>query len=152
MTQQSQDHHAFPQDLRRELAHHLADWSRRTGIALETWALPAEPVSGPVANAALACIMEALSNVERHSRARTVSIAVTMNQGGLRLTVSDDGRGFREAEDGRGMAIMRARMASVGGSCSIDGTPGAGTTVTGVIPHTRPPPRSLWSTCDDNPD
>ncbi|MEV4892775.1 ATP-binding protein [Nonomuraea sp. NPDC055795] len=137
MTQQFQDHHARPQDLRRELEIHLADWSQRTGIAVETWALPAESVSGLVANTALACILEALSNVERHSQAQTVSIAVTVKRDGLRLTVSDDGRGFHEAGEGKGMAIMRTRMAAVGGSCSIKGTPGGGTTVTGVIPRVR---------------
>ncbi|MFD9942366.1 sensor histidine kinase [Nonomuraea sp. NPDC059023] len=137
MTQQFQEHHTWPQDLRRELEIHLADWSQRTGIAVETWALPAGPVSGPVADTALACILEALSNVERHSQAQTVSIAVTVNRRDLRLTVSDDGRGFHEAVDGKGMAIMRTRMAAVGGSCSINGTPGGGTTVTGVIPRAR---------------
>jgi signal transduction histidine kinase len=86
---------------------------------------------------------EALDNVERHSGARTVSIAVTAGSGGLRVTVSDDGRGFHSAPArrtkgraaGQGIARMRAAFAEVGGSLSVNSVPGEGTTVTGVVPR-----------------
>ncbi|TDC10242.1 hypothetical protein E1267_05280 [Nonomuraea longispora] len=80
---------------------------------------------------------EALSNVERHSRAKTVSIAVTAGRSGLRLTVSDDGKGFPAPVTGRGIARMRAAFAEIGGSLSVNTVPGEGTTVTGVAPMRR---------------
>jgi signal transduction histidine kinase len=120
--------------LPEELECYLSDWQERTGITVETWALPRSEVAPPVARAVLAVIREALANVERHSRARTVSIAVTAGSGGLRLTVGDDGQGYTAAAPGRGFALMRAGFAEVGGTLSVDSVPGEGTTVHGVVP------------------
>lgn len=64
-------------------------------------------------------------------------MAVTVSRTQLRLTVSDDGQGFRQLTRGKGIAIMQDRMAAVGGSCSINGTPGSGTTVSVAIPRVR---------------
>ncbi|MET9344532.1 ATP-binding protein [Nonomuraea sp. NPDC003804] len=122
-------------DLAGELDHQLAEWSRRTGIAVETWALPSERVPRRVVEAVLGCFAEALSNVEKHSGARAVSVAVTVGDKGLRLTVSDEGRGFVGPAAGRGIVAMRAHLASVGGRCTVTSTLGGGTTVSGVIPR-----------------
>ncbi|MEU7900683.1 hypothetical protein AB0B45_48630 [Nonomuraea sp. NPDC049152] len=112
----------------------LAGWSQRTGITIETWALPAEGLPQRVADAVLGCFAEALSNVERHSGARVVSIAVTRGAKGLRVTISDDGRGFMGEAKGRGIVRMGAHLAAVGGRCTVKGTPGGGTTVGAVVP------------------
>lgn len=125
------------QSLAEALESYLAQWSERTGIAVETWALPATDVPSSVSGGVMETVKEALSNVERHSRARTVSIAVTAGRGGLRMTVSDDGQGFPEARAGRGIARMRAAFAELGGSLSVNSVPGEGTTVSGVIPRRR---------------
>ncbi|MEV0592527.1 sensor histidine kinase [Nonomuraea cavernae] len=114
----------------------LTEWSERTGIRVETWALPAAEVPSRIAQAVLSAIREALANVEAHSGAEMVSIAVTAGGGGLRMTVSDHGAGFdpgRAAE--RGIARMRAAFADVGGSLSVNSVPGEGTTITGVVPR-----------------
>ncbi|TDD36665.1 hypothetical protein E1286_38100 [Nonomuraea terrae] len=123
------------QSLAEELESCLAEWSERTGIAVETWALPRTDVPSPVSSAVMTVLHEALSNVERHSRARTVSIAVTAGKKGLRMTVSDDGRGFLAAGPGRGIARMRAAFAEIGGNLSVNSVLGQGTTVSGVVPH-----------------
>jgi signal transduction histidine kinase len=122
------------QTLAEALESYLADWSERTGIAVETWALPATDVPSRVSDSVMAVLCEALDNVERHSRARTVSIAVTSGKSGLRMTVSDNGRGFPVAEAARGIARMRAAFAEVGGSLSVNSVHGEGTTVSGVVP------------------
>jgi signal transduction histidine kinase len=115
------------------LEDHFAEWSERTGIAVEVWALPKRDVPARVAQSVYATVREALSNVERHSQARTVSIALTMGRGGLRLTVSDDGRGFPPETTGRGLVAMKAYFAEIGGTLTINGVPGEGTTVSGVV-------------------
>ncbi|MFI6295631.1 sensor histidine kinase [Nonomuraea sp. NPDC050790] len=120
--------------LAEELEGFLGDWGERTGITVETWALPATEVPQPIARAVLAAIEEALANVERHSGARVVSVAVTVGRSGLRMTVSDDGDGFHAANAGRGITRMRARFAEIGGSLSVNSVRGEGTTVTGVVP------------------
>ncbi|MEU4403508.1 ATP-binding protein [Streptosporangium sp. NPDC023963] len=119
--------------LAQALEEHLTEWAERTGIAVEIWALPARDVPPGVARAVLAALGEALSNVERHSGARVVSVAVTFGRGGLRMTVSDNGIGFFGEAKGRGVAAMRTHFEQLGGSCSVNGVPGEGTTVTGVV-------------------
>ncbi|MER7499876.1 ATP-binding protein [Nonomuraea pusilla] len=116
------------------LESRLAAWSERTGVTVETWALPATDVPARVSSAVLTVFDEALSNVERHSRARTVAIAVTAGRSGLRLTISDDGQGLSGAAAGSGVARMRAAFAEVGGTLSVHGVEGEGTTVSGVVP------------------
>jgi signal transduction histidine kinase len=123
--------------LSRALQDYLSDWSDRSGIAVEIWALPTVPVPGAVAKAVYATVVEALANVERHSRARHVAVAVTVGASGLRMTVSDDGAGFAQERQGRiagrGLAAMRAHFAEVGGTLTINSVPGGGTTITGAV-------------------
>lgn len=125
------------QSLAEALESHLAAWSERTGITVEVWALPATDVPSRVAAGVLAAVREALDNVERHSGARVVSVAVTTGKRGLRMTVSDHGRGFapENGGTGRGICRMRAAFAEIGGTLSVGSVPGEGTTVTGVVPR-----------------
>ncbi|MGW0803195.1 sensor histidine kinase [Nonomuraea sp. NPDC002799] len=125
------------QSLAEALESQLAEWSQRTGIVVETWALPATDVPSRVSQSVMVTMREALSNVELHSRARTVSIAVTVGRSGLRMTVSDNGQGFPTAGAGRGIARMRAAFAEIGGNLSVNSVHGEGTTVTGVVPRRR---------------
>ncbi|MFC4014869.1 sensor histidine kinase [Nonomuraea purpurea] len=122
------------QSLAEALESCLAEWSERTGVTVETWALPATDVPARVSSGVMTTMREALSNVELHSGARTVSIAVTVGRGGLRMTISDDGRGFPTSGAGRGIARMRAAFAEIGGSLSVNSVHGEGTTVTGAVP------------------
>ncbi|WP_327086191.1 hypothetical protein OIE66_28115 [Nonomuraea sp. NBC_01738] len=121
--------------LAEALEGYLEEWSERTGIVVETWALPDREVPARVGDGVYATLLEALANVERHSGARVVSIAVTVGDSGLRMTVSDDGAGFATAQPGRGITMMRARFAELGGTLSVNGVRGEGTTVTGVVPR-----------------
>ncbi|MDP9861606.1 MULTISPECIES: ATP-binding protein [Streptosporangium] len=123
--------------LAQALEEHLAEWAERTGTVAEIWALPGDDVDPRTARAVMATLGEALSNVERHSRAGAVSLAVTLGRGGLRMTVSDDGVGFSGPAAGRGIAVMRAEFAGLGGTLTVNGVEGGGTTVTGVVPRRR---------------
>ena len=76
---------------------------------------------------------EALTNVERHARAKQVSMSYTTDGRSAALVVSDDGIGFPKGTptrlDSYGILGMRERAASIGARLDIESTPGAGTTV-----------------------
>ena len=77
----------------------------------------------PDAEAALAwCLREAVTNVVRHSGARTCQIRLARRAGTLTLEVRDDGRGHDGAEpagSGTGLRGMSERLCAVGGSLEL---------------------------------
>jgi ligand-binding sensor domain-containing protein len=82
---------------------------------------------------------EAVHNAARHSGCSKVEIAVAVERGGLTLRVRDNGAGFdtgREG-DGQGLASMRKRAMSLGGSLQVVSGK-EGTTVTLDAPWARP--------------
>jgi signal transduction histidine kinase len=91
-----------------------------------------------VATALFRIVQEALTNVVRHAQARTVSIGLVDDAGGLRLEVRDDGRGITESERlgswSMGLLGMRERARLVGGELEVRGTAGRGTVVAVRVP------------------
>ncbi len=81
---------------------------------------------------------EALRNAERHAGARGVAVGVAPRDGGMSLTVRDDGAGFdvtKERERASlGLASMRERVRLLGGRLDIDSAPGRGTRIEAWIP------------------
>jgi two-component system sensor histidine kinase UhpB len=72
---------------------------------------------------------ESLSNVAQHAQATQVRVNLSFERG-IRLSVTDDGVGFRARHgDGLGLTGMRERALSVGGSLSVQSDPGCGTRV-----------------------
>lgn len=116
-------------------------FSERTGLAAH-FDGPAAPVKVDPgqATALFRICQEALTNVARHAGARSVRVALHDIEGALILEVQDDGRGIGDPEtnaagSGRlGIVGMRERAIASGGSVSIHGAPGAGTTVHVIIP------------------
>jgi two-component system, NarL family, sensor histidine kinase DesK len=86
----------------------------------------------PDAEAVLAwCLREAVTNVIRHSGARSCRIRLTEHAGEVSLEVADDGQGFAgqdpEAPKGAGLRGMSERLAAVGGRLSLGSAdPGRG--------------------------
>jgi signal transduction histidine kinase len=80
-------------------------------------------------------LMEALSNVLHHSKAKTATLTASYDQqaSAIFISVQDDGCGFNpvDAGAGRGLSNMRKRTTSIstGGAIVIDSLPGRGTTV-----------------------
>jgi signal transduction histidine kinase len=84
------------------------------------------------------CCLEAMQNSMKHA-AGVETIAVSLGvEGDLRFEVRDDGAGFAEEEvaSGAGLTSMRDRLAAVGGLLTIQAAPGAGTSISGVVPLT----------------
>jgi signal transduction histidine kinase len=80
--------------------------------------------------------LEALQNVAKYAEASRATIALSDGDGSLRFTVSDDGRGFDAAttSHGTGLQGIADRLAAIGGTLTVESTPGAGTTLSGVVP------------------
>jgi signal transduction histidine kinase len=83
-------------------------------------------------------VQEALNNVEKHARARTIRVQIAFQRRGLMLRIQDDGRGFDPAAskaakrrgEGIGLTNMRERAAILGGTCEVVSVPNQGTTIT----------------------
>jgi signal transduction histidine kinase len=91
---------------------------------------------GPWADDVVLLVTEALSNALRHSNAEEIRVSVTRDANDLCIEISDQGTGFEATNVGRGLGLasMRARAESHGGSAFVDTTPGEGTTVRVRIP------------------
>ena len=83
---------------------------------------------------------EAVGNAVRHGHATQIAIELEYQKDAVLLSVTDDGCGFDPhdpacATHGHwGIASMRERAASVGGSFTITSRPGEGTQVEAVVP------------------
>ena len=73
---------------------------------------------------------EALTNIQRHAQATWVELHLGFDQGAVRLSVQDNGRGFepealsRDPQRGIGLRNMRERLASIGGTLALQSEPG----------------------------
>jgi PAS domain S-box-containing protein len=81
---------------------------------------------------------ESLQNVVKHSRAQHASVELIGEAESIRLRVSDDGVGFELNQEnssrGLGLASMRERLNSVGGTFSVSSGRMAGTHIEGAVP------------------
>ena len=96
----------------------------------------AATLAGTARHSLLLAVMEALNNVIRHAAASRVELKMVQPDGGLEITITDDGRGFELAKvrSGHGLKNLRERMQSLQGSCQIESSPGKGTTIKLSIP------------------
>ena len=94
--------------------------------------------------AALRITQEALSNVRRHSNAKTATVRLTYGASDMRILVSDDGVGFEPfqgerallpTEGGFGLIGMRERAWLAGGDMEIRSATGLGTEIDARIPY-----------------
>lgn len=83
---------------------------------------------------------EALTNVRKHARARTVWVSLRVVTPSAFLRIADDGAGVPEDITGHfGLAVMRERAARIAATLSIRPRPGGGTVVECVIGHVTAP-------------
>jgi PAS domain S-box-containing protein len=81
---------------------------------------------------------EALQNVRKHSHARSAEVHVEGVEGTVRLSVSDQGRGFDAGHPSRdggiGIRSMAERVRLVNGRLEVHSRPGAGTIIEAWVP------------------
>ncbi|MFG2812950.1 sensor histidine kinase [Streptomyces sp. NPDC048410] len=87
-----------------------------------------------VARALYFCAAELLTNIARHSGARSAELTASSGDGRIRLTVRDDGRGDARLGTGTGLIGLAERLAAVDGVLRVDSPPGGPTVVTAELP------------------
>jgi len=93
--------------------------------------LPALPAAVEVA--AYRIVMEALTNVAKHSGATRAKVELRMGEDCLTMDISDNGDAGAEWVPGIGLTSMRERASELGGTVTYRGTP-TGSTVTADLP------------------
>jgi len=123
---------------------HLAEETRQAGIEVTTESHGDETLLGDRERTALFRIaQEALTNVRRHSKARNADVTLSVSPQEVTLVVTDDGMGFdtssvhgppgdRSAR--LGLAGMRERAAMLGGTLTVESSPGSGTRIEACLP------------------
>lgn len=81
-------------------------------------------------------LQEILTNIARHAEAKHASVFVFEKENDLVMRVSDNGKGFNMDENYNSLGLlgMRERSLIIGGSLTIESSPGNGTTVTFTLP------------------
>jgi PAS domain S-box-containing protein len=82
-------------------------------------------------------VQEALSNIRKHAQATEVSVSAEFNGSGIRLTVKDNGKGFKLQDSmdnlprrGKlGLMGMHERVWLLGGTINFESQPGIGTNI-----------------------
>jgi signal transduction histidine kinase len=114
------------------------DVSAKSGISVDFHALgKGERMPREVESCMYRVVQEALTNVIKHSNAGNVSVLFTPGEREVTLIVEDDGAGFDPARvppERLGLLGMRERVGLVGGSLTLESSPGAGTTVRVTVP------------------
>jgi signal transduction histidine kinase len=92
------------------------------------------PLPAAVEVAAYRIVLEALTNVERHARARRCVVRLTLDSA-LQLEIVDDGVGLTgDYQAGVGLTSMRERAVELGGTCVVEAAVGRGTRVLVRLP------------------
>jgi len=111
--------------------------SARRPARLATQGLP-ERIPSPIALCLYRVAQEAMRNAERHARPTSVEVSLHGIDGGVRLSVRDDGVGMTpDRARGRaslGFVSMREPVAMHGGRLDVESAAGRGTTVTASVP------------------
>lgn len=118
----------------------LTDFERTTGLIVNRNIEPLSRELTPEVQAhMIRIVQEALSNIRKHARARTVQFSMRAWQDDMLIEVGDDGRGF-DAEDvpeisRHGLRGMRERAEMIGADFQIISQERSGTVVRLVLPN-----------------
>jgi PAS domain S-box-containing protein len=115
------------------------DFEKRTKVACEIISKPQHILlKGDISTEAFRIFQEALTNIARHAGAQKVTVSLRRVGDRFIMEVRDDGRGItkKEISDPKsiGLTGMRERAYAVGGSLTVTGTQGKGTTITLSVP------------------
>jgi two-component system NarL family sensor kinase len=135
-------------DLRPSVLEHLGlvevlrgtgtEFAKRTGVSLKLACVElTERLPADIELTLYRILQEALKNVEKHARARHVTVHLTKPNGIVQLVINDDGVGFdpdhhparRKEKAGLGLLSMRERATYVGGTLKIKSARRVGTEI-----------------------
>jgi signal transduction histidine kinase len=132
-------------DLETAVGAYLTRFAEAAKLAVELEA-PGRESSATLAPEVVAnllrIVQEALTNVRKHAAAARVLVRIEAVDGGVAVTIEDDGRGFDPEVPAPsdwphfGQQTIRQRAAAIGGSATWESSPGHGTRVRVLVPAT----------------
>jgi PAS domain S-box-containing protein len=125
--------------LKEAVQTYISEFSARTGVRTSLiFDFENTDISPDATTGLYRIIQEALTNITKHSRAKTISIALESAADKIILTIQDDGIGFdavaMRTEKSLGLAGMKERAELVGGLFFVHSKPGAGTQIKVLLP------------------
>jgi signal transduction histidine kinase len=130
--------------LRPAIEWHAGLFSKQTGVAVETEvSLPSGRLPEELETAVFRVVQEALTNVARHSGAKSAVVTITAGADTLHAEISDSGHGFDSSQarapgSSLGLTVMAERVSLAGGRLEVVSQPGRGTRVSAEFPLTAP--------------
>jgi signal transduction histidine kinase len=103
----------------------------------------------PLESALYFTVVEALTNVTRHSGAQHAWVSLRWADGRLVATVGDDGAGGADPAAGSGLRGIRRRLAAFDGTMTVSSPPGGPTVVTMELPCAPSSPKTTLSSGTD---
>ena len=126
------------------LRHYLKGYQSRFRLVVDFHALGLDDqrMSPEVETALFRIAQQALTNVAQHAQAHSVTVLLENRGTSVQLIVEDDGQGFdvdhvmdaRPHEGNLGLYGMQERAALLGGTLTVESTPGRGTSLFVRIP------------------
>ena len=94
---------------------------------------PPADLPGDIERGLSLILREAATNIARHAEASSVRIEILREPAGVRMQISDNGRGGID-HDGNGLSGMRERVRALGGSLVIESPPRQGSRLQVLVP------------------
>lgn len=118
------------------------EFQARSGLMVKTSITQLDRLPSHVELHLFRIVQEALTNVEKHARAKRIRVRIAQLEDVILLKIHDDGRGLglettkagKKKGRGAGLSNMRERAAFLGGSYEVASAPKQGTTITVQVP------------------
>jgi light-regulated signal transduction histidine kinase (bacteriophytochrome) len=129
--------------LETAIRHLTENWGERSQLRFDLHlALHDRRLDPAVETTLYRVLQEAIINIIRHAGATRVGVLLERYEGGVRMIVEDDGRGFKSGNGGPaagpakrlGLLGIRERLSLVSGSLEIESSPGHGCTLFVSVP------------------
>jgi PAS domain S-box-containing protein len=118
------------------IENYVRQWSLQTGVQAELISTNLKKTRlAPEAETNLyRIVQEALNNVYKHAKAKTVDVVLDKREDLINLIIGDNGTGFnpkskKKRSKGLGLTGMRERATLLGGTLEIESAAGQGTTI-----------------------
>jgi NarL family two-component system sensor histidine kinase YdfH len=124
-------------DLDSALRLEISEFTEATGITCSFTSDPIPPLPDLVKDSLTRSLAEALTNIEKHAKAKKLAVNVVMKDNKLLFTIQDDGQGFDASfipSGHYGILGIKERVRLVNGSFEIQSEKGNGTLMKIQVP------------------
>jgi signal transduction histidine kinase len=129
----------------------LKGLARRSPVPVELDVQLEDRLPQQIEVAAYYVVSEALTNVAKYAAASVVHVDVHATDSVVELAVRDDGIGGADPTRGSGLVGLKDRIEALGGTLTIGGRPGEGTSVVARVPLGGRPAVAATTLSGDQP-